>query len=165
VANQLYIYITGQKSGKVKGSVTQRGREDSIAGLAISHSIVSPRDPQSGLPTGQRQHKPFVFTKAVDKSTPVLLNILCTNENLTSVEFRFWRQVASGPGVGSSVQYYSVRLTNANIASYNAYTANPDQLNQFNATDLEEFALTYQKIEWTWSDGGITAMDDWEARV
>ena len=24
---------------------------------------------------------------------------------------------------------------------------------------------TYQKIEWTWNDGGITAGDDWEART
>jgi hypothetical protein len=24
--------------------------------------------------------------------------------------------------------------------------------------------VVYQKIEWTWNDGGITAEDDWEAR-
>jgi hypothetical protein len=29
----------------------------------------SPRDPQSGLPTGQRMHKPFVFTD--DWESPV----------------------------------------------------------------------------------------------
>jgi hypothetical protein len=27
-----------------------------VAAAAPSHSIVSPRDPQSGLPTGQRMH-------------------------------------------------------------------------------------------------------------
>ena len=26
-------------------------------------------------------------------------------------------------------------------------------------------ALTYQKITWTWIDGGVTAEDDWEAPV
>jgi hypothetical protein len=30
------------------------------------------RDPASGLPTGQRIHKPFVITKELDKSTPTL---------------------------------------------------------------------------------------------
>ena len=25
--------------------------------------------------------------------------------------------------------------------------------------------VVYQKIEWTWNDGGITAEDDWEART
>jgi type VI secretion system secreted protein Hcp len=29
--------------------------------------------------------------------------------------------------------------------------------------EYEEVAFTYQKIEWTWNDGGIMAMDDWEA--
>jgi bacteriocin-like protein len=28
--------------------------------IAVSHEIVSPRDPASGLPTGKRMHKPFV---------------------------------------------------------------------------------------------------------
>ena len=32
--------------------------------------IVSPRDAASGLPTGKRMHKPVVFTKELDKSTP-----------------------------------------------------------------------------------------------
>ena len=31
--------------------------------------------------------------------------------------------------------------------------------------EYEEIAFTYQKIEWTWNDGGLTAMDDWEAPV
>ncbi len=31
--------------------------------------------------------------------------------------------------------------------------------------EYEEVAFTYQKIEWTWMDGGITAMDDWESPV
>jgi hypothetical protein len=26
-------------------------------------------------------------------------------------------------------------------------------------------AFAYQKIDWTWSDGGISSGDDWEARV
>lgn len=163
MAYQFYISIKGQKTGQVKGAVTTKGYEGSIAGLAMSHEIVSPRDPQSGLPTGQRQHKPLILTKARDKSTPVLLNMLCTNENLSECWLRFM-----GPGttaVAAVTNNYSIRLTNANISDYRCYTANPDQLNQFAATDLEEISLTYQKIEWTWNDGGITALDDWQARV
>ena len=30
---------------------------------------------------------------------------------------------------------------------------------------MEEVSFTYQKIEWTFEDGGITAEDDWEAPV
>jgi hypothetical protein len=34
------------------------------------HEIVSPRDPQSGLPTGKRMHKPMVITKELDAAAP-----------------------------------------------------------------------------------------------
>lgn len=40
--------------------------------LTFNQAIVSPRDAASGLPTGKRQHKPFVITKEYDKSSPVL---------------------------------------------------------------------------------------------
>ena len=31
--------------------------------------------------------------------------------------------------------------------------------------EYEEIGFTYQKIEWTITDGGITAQDDWESPV
>ncbi len=41
----------------------------SVSSADNSVSIVSPRDPASGLPTGKRMHKPFVITKELDKSS------------------------------------------------------------------------------------------------
>jgi type VI secretion system secreted protein Hcp len=161
-----YAYLVGQKSGQVKGGITQKGREDSIGVIAVSHSIISPRDPQSGLPTGQRMHKPYVFTKELDKATPILYNILCTNENISTATFKFWTpQLKAASGVGAEVQHFTVKLTNANIASYDFRQANIRHPDLVKFAEYEEVALTYQKIEWTWNDGGITAGDDWEARV
>ena len=62
-----YLSLKGQKTGVVKGSVKTRGHIGTILVTAASHEIVSPRDPQSGLPTGSRQHKPFIITKGTDK--------------------------------------------------------------------------------------------------
>ncbi len=39
--------------------------------LAV-HAIVPPRDAASGLPTGQRMHKPFAVAFELDKSSPLL---------------------------------------------------------------------------------------------
>jgi type VI secretion system secreted protein Hcp len=135
--------------------------------IAVSHSIVSPRDPQSGLPTGQRLHKPFVFTKELDKATPLLYNIICTNENITSAIFKFWspQKSIATQGTGSEFQHYTVELTNANIASYDFRMANIRHPDLVKFAEYEEVALTYQKIQWTWNDGGITAADDWQARI
>ena len=165
MAMMAYMYAKGQKSGQIKGSITQKGREDAIGVIAMSHEIVSPRDPQSGLPTGQRMHKPFVITKELDKSSPILYNALCTNENLTEVVIKFWTpQIKAATGVGGEVQHYTVKLTNANIASISFRQANIRHTDLVKFTEYEEIAYTYQKIEWTWNDGGITADDDWEAR-
>ena len=166
MAMMAYMYAKGQKTGQIKGSVTQKGREDSVAVIAVSHSIISPRDPQSGLPTGQRMHKPCVITKELDKSTPLFYNVLCTNENLSEVTFKFWTpQIKAGTGVGGEVQHYTVKLTNANVASIDFRMANIRHVDLAKFTEYEEISMTYQKIEWTWTDGGITAGDDWEARV
>ena len=46
-----------------------------------------------------------------------------------------------------------MKLTNASVADDEQHG------------NYETIAFTYQKIEWTWVDGGITAEDDWEAPV
>jgi len=128
------VAITAQKQGDL-GTINVTG---------VSHEIISPRDAASGLPTGKRQHKPFVITKELDKSTPLLLNALVSNENLSAVTFTYLRD-------GKPVA--TVKLTNASLASYDSHG------------ESETWSFTYQKITWTWLDGGVTAQDDWESPV
>jgi type VI secretion system secreted protein Hcp len=149
-----YLTLKGQKQGSIKGSVTQKGREGAIRIETASHEIVSPRDAASGLPTGKRQHKPFVITKKIDKSTPLLNSMLVNNENIPE-----WKLEVFEPNAkGSEAPMYTVKLINANIASIKVVTNEDGSLQ-------EVITFTYQKIEWTWTDGGIMAMDDWEAPV
>lgn len=165
MSNMAYAYLKGQKSGQIKGSIIQKGREDSIGVIATAHSIISPRDPQSGLPTGQRMHKPFVITKELDKSTPLLYNVLCTNENLSEVTIKYWTpQIRATTGTGTEIQHYTVVLINANIASIDFRQLNIRDTNLVKFAEYEEIAMTYEKITWTWTDGGITADDSWLER-
>jgi type VI secretion system secreted protein Hcp len=164
MALNAYLKLKGQKSGEIKGSVTQKGREGKIMVIAVSHEIISPRDAASGLPTGKRMHKPFVITKELDKSSPLLYNILTMNENIPEWELQFWTpQLKATAGTGTEVQHYTIKLTNANIASIDFRMANNKHPDMMKFAEYEEVAFTYQKIEWTWTDGGITAMDDWES--
>jgi type VI secretion system secreted protein Hcp len=110
--------------------------------IGLSHEIVSPRDPASGLPTGKRQHKPIVITKQMDSATPLFLDALLTNETLTSVLIGLSR---GGQPLGT------IKLTNASLASYDLHGT------------TETWSLTYQRIEWT--VGTSSASDDWEAPV
>ena len=126
----------------------------------------APRDHASGLPTGKRMHKPFVVTKELDKSSPLLYNALVHNENIPEWELQFWApQLKAATGTGTEVQHYTVKLTNANIASIDFRMPNNKHPDLMKFAEYEEVAFTYQKITWTWNDGGITAEDDWESPV
>ena len=70
------------------------------------------------------------------------MTALVTNENLTSVLIGLLR---------SGKQVATIKLTNASVSHF----VQTDQ--------TAEFSFTYQKIEWTWVSGGISAQDDWEA--
>ena len=161
MALNAYLKLKGQKQGEIKGSVTQKGREGKIAVIAVHHEITSPRDPASGLPTGKRMHKPFIITKELDKATPLLYNTLVNNENIPEWELQFWQPSSTG----AEKQHYTVKLTNANIASITFKLANNKHPDLMKFAEYEEIAFTYQKIGWTWMDGGISAEDDWESPV
>lgn len=166
MALNAYLKMKGQKSGAVKGSCTQKGREDKIMVYAYSHEIVTPRDAASGLPTGKRMHKALTITKEIDKASPVLYQIMVNNENIPEFELQFWQpQLKAAMGGGAEVQHFTIKLTNANIAQMHEYLLNNKIPANMPIPPMEEVSFTYQKIEWTWVDGGITANDDWEAPV
>jgi type VI secretion system secreted protein Hcp len=163
MALNAYLKLKGQKQGEIKGSVTQKGREGKIMVIAASHEVLSPRDVASGLPTGKRMHKPFVITKEIDKSSPLLYTMLVNNENITEWELQFWTpSLNSRTGFGAEKQHYTVKLTNANIADISFRMLNNKNPELARYAEYEEIAFTYQKITWTWVDGGIIAEDDWE---
>ena len=160
-ADPAYMKVVGQRSGQIQGDVTTKGLEGTIEVLQLSHEIISPRDPASGLPTGKRQHKPLQATLTLDRSAPLLINSLITNENLTSVEIDFYRKDAKG----FLYKAFTIKLTNASMASVKV--VQPDVKDPANAASTQtlDVSFTYEKIEWTWLNGGVTASDDWEQRA
>jgi type VI secretion system secreted protein Hcp len=165
-AMMAYAYLKGQKSGQVKGSITQKGREDSIGVIAYDHLIKVPTDAASGAPTGKTQHGLFKFTKELDKSTPILFSAMTNNEVLSEAVFKFWTpQLKAAAGVGTEVQHFTVKLTNARIVDIRANMQNIRNPELTKYSEQEEVSLTYQKIEWTWNDGGITAAAEAQSRL
>ncbi|HEY2616656.1 MAG TPA: type VI secretion system tube protein TssD [Acetobacteraceae bacterium] len=160
MALDAYMTLKGKVSGDIKGSVTTPGHEGAIRVVAVQHEITSPRDAQSGLPTGRRQHKPFVVTKELDRSSPILYRMLATNETITSLVVKF--MASAGPS-GATVNDYTVTLTNASIADITFVMPSTVDATLSKSPELDRVSFTYQKIEWTWTEGGISASDDWAA--
>jgi type VI secretion system secreted protein Hcp len=163
MALSAYLILKGQKQGEIHGSVTQKGRENSVLVHSFSHEIVSPRDPATGLSVGKRQHKPLTIVKEIDRSSPLLLQALVTNENLIICELQFWD--AALPPAGTDKQIYTIRLTNASIASSRESMRDSEDPASPKLPLHEAISFTYQKVQWIWTDGGITAQDDWNPAI
>jgi type VI secretion system secreted protein Hcp len=161
MALNAYLTLTGQQQGVINGSVILAGRENQIAVYAWSHELVSPRDAASGLPTGKRQHAPFTITKPIDKASVPMAQAMVMNENLTSVVLRAWRTTSSG----KEQQYYTVKLTNASISQIQSEMLNNQYPENARHEVREHVSFTYQKIEWTWTEGGISLEDSWESPI
>jgi len=155
-----YLRLNGETQGEIKGGVTETGREDSIMVIGTSHEVVSPRDAASGLPTGKRQHKPFVVTKEVDKSTPLLYYSLTHNENITTWELQYWQPSTTGP----DVQFYTITLTDVKVVGIRQEMLNNQYPENIQHKEREHVSFVYGNIQWTFHDevdGAIVSNDDW----
>jgi type VI secretion system secreted protein Hcp len=161
MAYTAYLTVTGKTQGQIKGAVTQKGRENTILVHSFDVEVSVPFDPASGQATGKRQHQPIVILKDVDLASPRLWSALVTNESLVTCVLDFWVPAATPAGTDTKV--YTVSLTNALITSIHEFMADDEPPADTDQPMQEEVAFTYQKIQWTWTDGGITATDDWLA--
>jgi len=164
MALNAYLKLKGQKQGEIKGSVTQKGREGKILVIGAEHEVLVPNDPRTGLATGKRTHKPFVVTKELDKSSPLLYQMLVANELIVEWELQFWAPAAaSAAGAGTEVQRYTVTLMNASIVDIKFHMLNNKYPELQRYAEHEEVSFAYQKIQWMWTDGNIMTQDDWDA--
>jgi len=148
----VYLYINGEKAGQVKGSVTQKGREDSIMVIAFEQMTKI----EMGIAAGKRNVGPIVITKEVDKSSPVLRQMLNTNEIIKEAFIKFWTPSASG----KESQHYTVKLTQARIVAMKTVMANNKIPSNMQLKEYEEITIIYGRAEWTWMDGGIMTVED-----
>lgn len=127
----------------------------------FDHKVDSPRDAASGLPTGKRRHQPFTVLKGVDKASPLLMNILVNNENITDWKLQIFRPSRTG----AEEEYYNIELYDANICAIQQESLNNKVAENMQHPFRERLSFTYGKIVWTWMDGGITSEDNWRQQI
>jgi type VI secretion system secreted protein Hcp len=151
-ADFVYLVIDG-----IPGEVVQKGREGWVRALAFNHEIVSPRDPATGLASGRRQHQPLRVVIPHDKSLPPLMQALVLNKPILKITVNFFRPNASGV----DELYMKYDLTNVSVSSMRPWMPNTRDPNTLDFGAQVEVAFTYQRIAWTFINGGITADDTW----
>jgi type VI secretion system secreted protein Hcp len=156
---KMYMTVKGQSQGDIKGEVSARGHENTIQLLDIDRSIFSPTDYASGLPTGKRIHSPVTIAKKIDKASPQLMQALVNNENLEVKILVYGIENA-----GKEMHCYTIELMDAGVASLKQYMGFNETVG-ITGEHLEEISFTYQKIIWTYEQGGIISEDDWETPI
>ena len=163
-----YVSIEGTTQGLITagnftadsvGNVYQEGHEDEAIVQAFQHEVIIPRDPQSGQPTGQRVHQPVILTKVFDKSSPLLYAALCSGEVLTKVEIKWYRTSMDG----KQEHYFTHLLTDAVLVDVKGNMPNCQDPGQAHFTHLEEWSMSYRRIQWTHEVAGTTGEDDWRS--
>jgi type VI secretion system secreted protein Hcp len=152
-----YMRIRASLQGDIRGGVTIKGRENTIAVSALAHEMTAPFDAATGQATGKRQHKPFVITKAFDRSSVPLRNAMTKNELLTEVTLQFYAPSATGV----ETLYMTVTLRNARITSMRQTMLNNTAAETAALPMYEEVSFVYQEITWTWANPGLIAKDTW----
>lgn len=155
MALPVYIEIQGTKQGKFTGGCKRKGREGMIEGIQLDHEIEVPTDKVTGQATGNRVHGPLFFLKEIDRSSPMLLQALVTNEQIKEMVIHFWKVNEKG----QELEFYTVKLSDGALISVNTMLPNINKEGQLKPS--EEVGIRYSKIEWTITDGNIVAMDDW----
>ena len=161
-----FISIHGQNQGHITkgaftsdsvGNVYVEGHEDEILAQAIDHQITTPTDPQSGQPTGQRVHKPLIFTSALCKASPMLYQALATGEMLPIVEVKWFRT----SGDGKLEHFFTTKLEDATVVEIDTVLPHAQDTDNANYTQLIKTSLAYRKVSWSHVVAGTEASDDW----
>jgi len=140
------------------GGCKVKKHENTIACYGASFRVVSPRDAAHGAATGKRIHEPLEVVGKVDKSSPKLFDAICRNKNLASVKLEYWGAVTKMEGydVDGTINIYTFELKNAFLTDFRHFT-------HLDGTLCFVACFAYHDVTLTWTQGGITATDDWLA--
>lgn len=153
-----YLYIEGNNQGKIEGDCVQKGREGSILVYAFEHEIEIPKDTHTGLPTGQRIHKPFTITKKLDNGSPKIMQACTSGEQLKDWRLELFRINPQG----QEEHYYTVKLKDSIIVELEYYTPLTflDENKPYH--NMEKVSFSYSSITHIFEPKGIEAEDNWK---
>jgi type VI secretion system secreted protein Hcp len=163
-----YISIEGKTQGNITasaftsdsvGNIFVQGHEDEMLVQEFNHQVTVPTDPQSGQPAGQRVHKPFKFTVALNKAVPLMYNSLASGEMLSKVTLKWYRTSVEG----KQEHFFSTVLTDATIVDIDCQMPHCQDPAKSDFTQLIQVSLAYRKIDWEHTVAGTSGSDDWRA--
>lgn len=165
-----YISIEGESQGLITAGASSpdsigdsfvEGHEDEMMVQQFSHVVTVPTDPQSGNPSGQRVHKPFKFTVALNKAVPLLYNALASGESLSTLELKWYRTSVEG----KQENFFTTALEGASIVNIECEMPHCQDPANNNFTQNLTVSISYRKITWDHINAGTSGSDDWRTPI
>jgi type VI secretion system secreted protein Hcp len=110
--------------------------------------------------TGRRQYGPLVVFKRIDSASPLLEKALVNNETIEAA-FKFFRPSPNGDG--TTEQFYTVTIKDGHISAMKQLVNKTIDPATAGEPPLEQVSFVFKTINWTYTKGGITHEDSWEA--
>jgi len=144
----------------IRGDSSRSAWQGYVEIVGYNHEISSPFDPQTGLTTGRRQHRPFKILKELSASSVDFETALTKGKTLANVQLKLVRQSPTG----QEIVYYIYRFTNARIVSVRDWMPNNRDASTSQFPQMQEISFTYETIEWEAQPSGFTATDSWNTQ-
>ncbi|TDS93095.1 MULTISPECIES: Hcp family type VI secretion system effector [Rahnella] len=158
MANNLYLTIKGKNQGLISagcstydsiGNRYQAGHEDQILVYSADHDISREQNVN---------HHPLIIKKPIDKSSPLLMIGVSTNEEMEVILDKYRTS-----NTGKQEKYYTVRLTQATLCHISSY--DPENIPGHDTQSFEVISFNYQSIIATHHTAGTTGYSIWDERV
>lgn len=159
MAQTVHLFL--KADGKdVKGESTQTslGREGSIECISYEQAVKTAREEGTNMVTGRRQHQPIKILKRIDQSSPLIMKALTENQKVEAV-FKFYRPNPSGDG--TTEQFYTVQLKDANVAAVKQQVPDTIAKDTAGLPPMETIEFVFKEIIWRFEKGGVEHPDKW----
>ena len=164
--NEIYVTIEdaegnnlteGASSKDSIGSYYKEDHTDKIFVQSFEQKSILPIDRRNGTVTGVRRHEYFEITKLIDKSSPILSQLLSQPTDLL-VHVEFYRS-PDETSAGEPVRYYQLKLAEAKLISIETVSPNAmDPVND-NFMAIEKIQFSFNAIAWKHDICGTECVD------
>jgi type VI secretion system secreted protein Hcp len=149
--SDMFFKASGQKTGPIKGSTSDKAFADQIDVVDWSWGMTAPTA-VSGQRAGSVALSHLKLVKRVDKATTALMSVMRMNELLTLAELSVRK-----PGATGQDTYFKVKLEKARITAYHVESDIDDA---GVPTLTERLELTFVSGSFEYQPGGFNAVID-----
>jgi type VI secretion system secreted protein Hcp len=147
----MFFKAAGQKTGPIKGGTSDKSFADQIDVVDWSWGMTSPTA-LGGQATGRVALERLKLVKRVDKATAAFVQVMSSNELLSTAVLSVRR-----PGSSGQESYFTVKLSKARITAYHV-ESEIDEDGKPTLTERLEFSFVSAEFEY--SQAGFCSMID-----